>query len=123
MKESLVELGGLGEEKLKRLQPRSRMIRCMSKTPSLGNSANPWCGDLWVYNQCPPVMAKHAALTCPARSAKSLTSDSNDPGTLGTLAPSLLIKVHLLASSSSCPHRFHSVLGARPNGPDGGGRR
>ena len=37
MRESLVELGGLGEEELKRLQPRSRMIKCMSKTPSLGN--------------------------------------------------------------------------------------
>ena len=50
MKESLVELGGLGEEKLKRLQPRSRMIRCMSKTPSLGNSANPLWGSLGIQS-------------------------------------------------------------------------
>ena len=37
MRESLVELGGLGEKELKRLQPRDRMIKCMSRTPSLGN--------------------------------------------------------------------------------------
>ena len=37
MRGSLVELGGLGEEELKRLQPRSRMVKCMSRTPTLGN--------------------------------------------------------------------------------------
>jgi len=29
--------GGLGEEEKKRLQPRDKMIKCMSRTPTLGN--------------------------------------------------------------------------------------
>ena len=33
----MVELGGRGEKELERLQPRDRMIKCMSRTPTLGN--------------------------------------------------------------------------------------
>ena len=37
MRESLVGMGGLDEEELRRLKPKERMVKCMSRTQTLGN--------------------------------------------------------------------------------------
>jgi hypothetical protein len=37
MREMSTSYGGFGEAELKRLQPRDRMIKCVSRTPTLGN--------------------------------------------------------------------------------------